>query len=71
MCTNIDEKIIEMVRSHIELYDLSHPKYMDSAHKDEIWSSIGNEINLTGKWYLFVLHYVFFNIDIIFSLNNC
>lgn len=49
MCTNADEKIIEMVRSHIELYDLSHSKYMDSAHKDNIWSSIGNEINLTGK----------------------
>lgn len=34
MCTNIDEKIIELVRSYIELYDLLHPKYMDSAQKD-------------------------------------
>jgi len=42
MSTNADEKIIELVRSHIELYDLSHPKYMGSAHKDNIWSSIGN-----------------------------
>lgn len=33
---------------------------MDSAHKDEIWISIGNEMNLTGKWYLLILHYVFF-----------
>lgn len=60
MCTNADEKIIEMVRSHIELYDLSHPKYMDTAHKDNIWNSIGNEVNLTGKRYLLVLNYVFF-----------
>jgi len=61
-CTNADEKIIEMVRSHIELYDLSHAKYTgkDTAHKDNIWSSIGNEINLTGKWYFLVLNYVFF-----------
>jgi len=46
---NIDEKLIEMVRSHVELYDLSHAKYMDSGYKDSIWRSIGDEINLTGN----------------------
>ncbi|XP_026823190.1 uncharacterized protein LOC113561146 [Rhopalosiphum maidis] len=44
---NIDEKLIEMVRSHVELYNLSHAKY--SGYKDSIWRSIGDEINLTGK----------------------
>ncbi|KAL5237445.1 hypothetical protein ACI65C_004855 [Semiaphis heraclei] len=38
-----------MVRSHVELYDLSHAKYMDSGHKDCIWRSIGDEINLAEK----------------------
>lgn len=52
MCNNTDEKIKEMVRSDIELYDLSHLKYMDSVHKDEIWISIGNEMNITDKWYI-------------------
>jgi len=46
---NIDEKLIEMVRSHVELYDLSHAKYMDSGYKDGIWRSIGDELNLTGN----------------------
>lgn len=33
MCTyNTDEKIIEMVRSHIESYDFLHSKYMGSAY---------------------------------------
>lgn len=34
MCTNnTDEKIIEIVRSYIELYDLSPSKYMDITTK--------------------------------------
>jgi len=36
MCTNSDEKIIEKFRFLIELYDVSHLKYMDSAYKDHI-----------------------------------
>jgi len=75
MYTNTDEKIIEMVRSHIELYDLSHSKCMDSAYKDRIWNFIGNEINLTGKWfciYSITLHNLiyFLECNTIFLLNN-
>ncbi|KAL4131440.1 hypothetical protein QTP88_008753 [Uroleucon formosanum] len=44
---NIDEKLIEMVRSHVELYDLSHAKYMDSGYKDIIL--IDNNYFFLGK----------------------
>jgi len=33
----------------MELYELSHAKYMDSGYKDGIWRRIGNEINLAGN----------------------
>lgn len=46
MCT--DENLIEMVRSHVVLYDLTHKKYMDSPFKDNIGNSIGQEIQITS-----------------------
>jgi len=33
-----DELLIELVRNHPVLYDLSQPKYMDSSLKQRIWS---------------------------------
>lgn len=44
-----DEKLIELVRNHTVLYDLSHKKYMDSNYKNIIWSDISKEIKLDGK----------------------
>ncbi|CAI6371641.1 unnamed protein product [Macrosiphum euphorbiae] len=42
-----NEKLIELVRTHNELYDLSHSKYSDSTCKDKIWKSIADELNQT------------------------
>lgn len=44
-----DEYLIEMVRQHSELYDLSHPKYMDSNFKMDIWNKIGQHLNMNSK----------------------
>lgn len=44
-----DEHLIELVRQYPEIYDLSHPKYMDATLKSGIWSKIGKELNSDGK----------------------
>lgn len=44
-----DEKLIELVREYPVLYDLSHPKYMDTDHKNCIWNKFVEEIGTTGK----------------------
>ena len=38
------EKLIELVRKHSELYDLSNSKYSDNLHKERIWEEIVEEI---------------------------
>lgn len=43
------EKLIELVRLHQGLYDLSHPKYSDATWKDLRWKEIGQELNQPGK----------------------
>lgn len=44
-----DEKLIELVRKHEEIYDLSHSKYMDVNFKERVWRDIGKEMNTDGK----------------------
>jgi len=43
------EKLIELVREHQGLYDLSHPKYSDANWKDLRWKEIGQVLNQSGK----------------------
>ena len=45
-----DELLIELVRNHPVLYDLSQPKYMDSNFKQDIWNKIGEEMKVDGKY---------------------
>lgn len=42
------EKLIECVRAHSGLYDLSDKKYSDSTWKDRTWKIIGEELNQPG-----------------------
>lgn len=46
-----DEKLIELVRGHSVLYDLSHPNYMNTDFKNIIWAKIAEEMETTGKKY--------------------
>ncbi|XP_015433726.1 PREDICTED: uncharacterized protein LOC107189657 [Dufourea novaeangliae] len=39
-----DEQLIELVRQYPVLYDVSHPKYMNTSLKLDIWNKIGRNI---------------------------
>jgi len=43
------EKLIELVKAHTGLYDLSSPNYSDSTWKEKVWKEIADELHLTGK----------------------
>ena len=44
-----DEQLIELVRGHTILYDLSNAKYMDTNFKQAIWKKIGKEMKADGR----------------------
>jgi len=43
LSSEMDEKVIELVRKCDELYDISHKKYSDSAWKEKLWGQTGEE----------------------------
>jgi hypothetical protein len=43
------EKLIELVREHSELYDLSNSNYSDNLHKERIWEEIAEEMKHNDK----------------------
>jgi len=47
-----NEMLIEEVRHYQELYDMTHKKYSDNIHKDNIWRKIGSELKTTGRYKL-------------------
>lgn len=58
-----DEKLIELVRQYPELYDINHKKYLDTAFKIKIWTSIGVDMKSDGEYYvifIFILTIRFF-----------
>ncbi|XP_066257551.1 uncharacterized protein [Euwallacea similis] len=44
----IDEKLIELVRSHEELYNFDDRRYWDNVHKNRLWKEIGEQVNKRG-----------------------
>jgi hypothetical protein len=47
----VEEQIIEAVRPHVGLYDTIHSDYMKSKLKQDIWSAIAKDLNLSnGKF---------------------
>jgi len=42
--SEIDEKLIELVRKCEKLYDISNKKYSDSVWKEKLWEQIGEEL---------------------------
>jgi hypothetical protein len=48
----MEEQIIEAVRPHLALYDTNHSDYMKSKLKQDTWSAIAKDLNLSdGKYY--------------------
>ena len=47
LSSEMDEKLIELVRKCDELYDISHKKYSDSVWKEKLWEQIGEECTHT------------------------
>jgi hypothetical protein len=48
--SEIDEKLIELLRKYEELYDMSNKKYSDNAWKEKLWGRIGEELKKSGKF---------------------
>jgi len=44
LSSEMDEKLIELVRKCEELYDMSTKKYSDSVRKEKLWGKIGEEL---------------------------
>lgn len=59
----MDEQLIELVREHQEIYDMSHKKYMDTHHKNKVWNEIGETLNTgehIGILYLILYCYILY-----------
>ena len=50
LSSEVDEKLIELVRKCEELYDMSNKKYNDSVWKETLWGQIGEELKKSGKF---------------------
>ncbi|XP_074031551.1 uncharacterized protein [Leptinotarsa decemlineata] len=44
----MDEKLIELVRNHEELYNMGDKLYFDTALKNRIWTEIAEKLNETA-----------------------
>jgi hypothetical protein len=53
--SEMDEKLIELVRKCDEIYDKSNKKYSDSVWKEKLWGQIGEELKKSGKFQLRIL----------------
>jgi hypothetical protein len=52
--SELDEKLIELVRKCEELYDMSNKKYSDSVWKEKLWGQIGEKMEKSGKFQCFL-----------------
>ena len=48
--SEMDEKLIELVRKCEELCDMSNKKYRDSVWKEKLWGQIGEELKKSSKF---------------------
>jgi hypothetical protein len=59
LSSEIDEKLIELVRKCEELYDTSNKKCGDSVWKEKLWGQIGEELKKPSKFqcFFFIAHF--------------
>jgi hypothetical protein len=48
--SEIDEKLIVLVRKCEEMYDIANEKYRDSVWKEKSWEQIGEVLKKSGKF---------------------
>jgi hypothetical protein len=53
--SEIDEKLIELVRKCEEIYYMSNKNYSDSVWKEKLWGQTGEELKKSGKFQLRIL----------------
>lgn len=53
-----DKKLIECVRQHVELYDVSDKRYVDAARKRCIWNKISQQLGYSGKLSTYALYHL-------------
>jgi hypothetical protein len=53
------KKLKKLIGSHVELYVLSHPKYMDTTYKERTWKEVGQEMkqeaNVTNIYFIKII----------------
>jgi hypothetical protein len=55
--SEMDEKLMELVRKCEKLYDMSNKEYSDSVWKEKLWGQIGEELKKSGKFqFYFIAH---------------
>jgi hypothetical protein len=57
LASEMDEKLIELLRKCEELYDMSNKKYSDSVWKEKLCGEIGEEVRKSGKCQCFIAHF--------------
>jgi hypothetical protein len=50
----MDEKLIESVRKCEELYGMGNKKYSYCVWEEKVWGQIGEELNKSGKFLMFL-----------------
>jgi hypothetical protein len=65
LSSEMDEKLIELVRKCEELYDMSNKKYSDSVWKEKLWGQIGEELKKSGKFQCLFFFFAHFEVSII------
>jgi hypothetical protein len=55
--SEMDEKLIELVRECEEIYDMSNKKYSDGVWKEKLWGQIGEQLKKSGKLQLRILKF--------------
>jgi hypothetical protein len=52
------ELLVECVRKHPTLYDMSNEDYRNVRKKDQLWDEIGKELHVPGKYYCLITVYL-------------
>jgi len=56
--SEMDEKLIELLRKCEELYDMSNKKYSDSVRNEKLWRQIGERLKKSGNFQSsFIAHF--------------